>query len=97
MKSLTERLADQFLKQCCDYAPYQPNFQSVCKEIENVIHEKTIHGDDDASGYWEMTYIFGSHDLPFIDKDWWNTYHQLSESDQENVKYYLKYKWPDIW
>jgi hypothetical protein len=97
VKSTSDLLAEQFIQQCCDYAPYQSNFIDICKEIENVIHEKTIYGDDDASGYWEMTYVFGPNDLPFIDDDWWRTYYHSTESDQQNVKDYLKHKWPDTW
>lgn len=89
--------AKQFIKECCEHVPYELDYNSACQEIENIIYEKTIHGDDDVSGYWEINYIFCSQDLTFIDKNWWNTYYSLSYEHQKEVHEYLKNTWPDTW
>jgi hypothetical protein len=89
--------AKTFIQQCCDHVPYQFDFNSVCQEIEDILNEKTICGDDDVTGYWEIRYFFGPHDLSFINKNWWDTYNALSYDQQKEVHEYLKNVWPDTW
>lgn len=90
---MTNQLAEDFIKQSCDYVKSIHNYDDYvmcCKTIEDAIFERDVYDEDTGD---QFTIFFCRDWLSYISQEWWEKFGDLDYKEEKEVMGYIQ----DVW